>query len=202
MYILDEPSIGLHQRDNVRLIDSLKALRDLGNSILVVEHDKDMMEHADHIIDMGPGAGVHGGHIIANLPVKEFLKSDTLTAQFISGKKEIAVPKKRREGNGNILSLKGCTGNNLKNVSVDLPLGKFIGVTGVSGSGKSSLINETLYPILNEYFYNARKKPLPYKKIEGLKFLDKVIEIGDVRGGLHRHTKFILRTSRIKNTRL
>ncbi len=177
MYILDEPSIGLHQRDNIRLINSLKALRDLGNSILVVEHDKDMMEHADHIIDMGPGAGVHGGHIIANLPAAAFLKSETLTAQFINGKKQIVIPAKRREGNGNFLTMKGCTGNNLKNVDVSLPLGKFICVTGVSGSGKSSLINETLYPILNEYFYNARKKPLPFKKIDGLKHLDKVIEI-------------------------
>jgi len=177
MYILDEPSIGLHQRDNIRLIDSLKALRDLGNSILVVEHDKDMMEHADHIIDMGPGAGVHGGHIIANLPAADFLKSDTLTAQFINGKKQIIIPSHRREGNGNILALMGCTGNNLKNVNVNFPLGKLICVTGVSGSGKSSLVNETLYPILNEYFYNARKKPLKYKKIEGLKHLDKVIEI-------------------------
>ncbi len=177
MYILDEPSIGLHQRDNVRLINSLKALRDLGNSILVVEHDRDMMEHADHIIDMGPGAGVHGGHIIANLPAAQFLKSDTLTAQFINGKKQIVIPAQRRAGNGDMLTLKGCTGNNLKNVDVSFPLGKFICVTGVSGSGKSSLINETLYPILNEYFYNSRKKPLPFKKIEGLKHLDKVIEI-------------------------
>jgi excinuclease ABC subunit A len=177
MYILDEPSIGLHQRDNVRLIQSLKALRDLGNSVLVVEHDKDMMEHADHIIDMGPGAGVHGGHIIANLPTAEFLRSDTLTAQFINGTKEIAIPKKRREGNGHELTLTGCTGNNLKNVDITVPLGKFICVTGVSGSGKSSLINETLYPILNAHFYNARKKPLPYKKVDGLKHLDKVIEI-------------------------
>ncbi len=177
MYILDEPSIGLHQRDNVRLINSLKALRDLGNSVLVVEHDKDMMEHADHIIDMGPGAGVHGGHIIANLPASEFLESDTLTAQFINGKKQIVIPEYRREGNGNFLTIKGCTGNNLKNVDVSFPLGTFIAVTGVSGSGKSSLINETLYPILNEYFYNARKKPLPYKKLDGLKHVDKVIEI-------------------------
>lgn len=177
MYILDEPSIGLHQRDNVRLIKSLQALRDIGNSVLVVEHDKDMILEADHVIDMGPGAGVHGGHIVANSSAKEFLKQHTLTAKYLNGEMEIHVPAKRRSGTGEYLILKGCTGNNLKNIDVNFPLGCFIGVTGVSGSGKSTLINETLYPILNQYFYNSIKKPLPYKSISGLEKIDKVIEI-------------------------
>ncbi len=177
LYILDEPSIGLHQRDNARLIESLKNLRDVGNSIIVVEHDKDMIVESDYVIDIGPGAGVHGGKIVAGCTPKEMLKLNTVTAQYINGKKQIELPKKRREGNGKKISIKGCTGHNLKNVSVDLPLGKFICVTGVSGSGKSSLINETLYPILSAYFYNAEKKPLPYKNITGIENIDKIIEI-------------------------
>ncbi len=177
MYILDEPSIGLHQRDNVRLIKSLKALRDIGNSVLVVEHDKDMIVEADHVLDIGPGAGIHGGHVVANLPAHEFIKSHTLTAKYINGEREIAVPATRRKGNGKFFELKGCTGNNLQNVNVSFPLGMFICVTGVSGSGKSSLINETLYPILNRHFYNALKRPLKYKSHKGIEHIDKVIEI-------------------------
>ncbi|MCJ0741349.1 excinuclease ABC subunit UvrA [Pedobacter montanisoli] len=177
MYILDEPSIGLHQRDNERLITALKNLRDLGNTVLVVEHDKDMILEADHVIDIGPAAGVHGGTVVAQGTPKQILKSDTLTAAYLNGRKQIEVPQKRREGNGKKLSLIKATGHNLKEVSVDFPLGKFIAVTGVSGSGKSSLITETLYPILNHHFFRAKKKPLPYEKIEGLKEIDKVIEI-------------------------
>jgi len=177
LYILDEPSIGLHQRDNVRLIDALKNLRDVGNSVLVVEHDKDMIIESDYVIDIGPGAGVHGGRVIAGSTPKEMLKFDTMTADYITGRKNINVPLVRRKGNGKKISLKGCTGNNLKNVSIDLPLGKFICVTGVSGSGKSSLINETLYPVLSAHFYNSEKKPLPYKSISGLEHIDKIIEI-------------------------
>jgi excinuclease ABC subunit A len=177
MYILDEPSIGLHQRDNERLINALKHLRDLGNSVVVVEHDKDMILHADHVIDMGPAAGVHGGEIVAQGTPAELMAKHTLTTSYINGEREIAVPEKRREGNGKILSLKKATGHNLKKVSVDFPLGKLIGVTGVSGSGKSSLITETLYPILNHHFFRAKKHPLPYEKIEGLEHIDKVIEI-------------------------
>lgn len=177
LYILDEPSIGLHQRDNARLIDSLQKLRDLGNSVLVVEHDEDMMESADYIFDIGPGAGKHGGSIVSSGTYKELLKQDSLTANYLSGKLQIEVPKERREGNGKVLSLKGAQGNNLKNVNVDFPLGKFIGVTGVSGSGKSTLINETLYPILNHHIYRAVKKPMPYKSIKGLEHIDKVIAI-------------------------
>jgi excinuclease ABC subunit A len=177
LYILDEPSIGLHQRDNNRLINSLKELRDVGNSVIVVEHDKDMMEESDYIIDIGYGAGAHGGHIAAQGTLSEILKSDSVTAQYMNGKKGIAIPAKRRKGNGKKLALKGATGNNLKNVSVDLPLGTFISVTGVSGSGKSSLINETLYPILRQHFYGSHQKPLPYKKIDGLEHVDKVIDI-------------------------
>ena len=177
LYILDEPSIGLHQRDNVRLIDALKNLRDVGNSVLVVEHDKDMMLESDYVIDIGPGAGVHGGRVIAAAHPKEMLKFDTVTAKYITGKLKIETPKERRKGNGKKISLKGCTGHNLKNVSVDFPLGKFICVTGVSGSGKSSLINETLYPLLSAHFYNSEKKPLAYKSITGLDNVDKVIEI-------------------------
>lgn len=177
LYILDEPSIGLHQRDNVRLIDALKNLRDVGNSVLVVEHDKDMMLESDYVIDIGPGAGVHGGRVIAAAHPKEMLKFDTVTAKYITGKLKIETPKERRKGNGKKISLKGCTGHNLKNASVDFPLGKFICVTGVSGSGKSSLINETLYPLLSAHFYNSEKKPLAYKSITGLDNVDKVIEI-------------------------
>ncbi|MEO6497811.1 MAG: excinuclease ABC subunit UvrA, partial [Mucilaginibacter sp.] len=177
MYILDEPSIGLHQRDNERLINALKNLRDLGNTVLVVEHDKDMILEADHVIDMGPAAGVHGGEIVAQGTPAELMAAHTLTTSYINGERSIAIPKKRREGNGKVLSLKKATGHNLKKVSVDIPLGKLIGVTGVSGSGKSSLITETLYPILNHHFFRAKKHPLPYDKIEGLEHIDKVIEI-------------------------
>jgi excinuclease ABC subunit A len=177
MYILDEPSIGLHQRDNERLIGALKNLRDLGNTVLVVEHDKDMILEADHVIDVGPSAGVHGGQIVAQGTPAEILKSGTLTASYLNGEKGIVVPKKRRKGNGHKLSIIKATGHNLKEVSVDFPLGKFIAVTGVSGSGKSSLITETLYPILNHHFFRAKKHPLPYEKINGLKEIDKVIEI-------------------------
>ncbi|MFN3756584.1 MAG: excinuclease ABC subunit UvrA, partial [Flavobacterium sp.] len=177
LYILDEPSIGLHQRDNERLISSLENLRDIGNSVLVVEHDKDMMMRADYIIDIGPKAGKFGGEIISKGTPEELIKENTMTAQYLSEKMTIEVPKERRKGNGKKLTLKGATGNNLKNVSVDFPLGQLIVVTGVSGSGKSTLINETLYPILNTHFYYAVKKPQPFKKIEGLEHIDKVIDI-------------------------
>lgn len=177
LYILDEPSIGLHQRDNNRLIDSLKELRDVGNSVIVVEHDKDMMAESDYILDLGYGAGVHGGHIAAQGTLADIMKADSITAHYLNGKKEIEVPKKRRKGNGKKLVLKNATGNNLKNVSVELPLGKLIAVTGVSGSGKSTLINETLYPILRQHFYGSHQKPLAYKKLEGLEHVDKVIDI-------------------------
>ena len=177
LYILDEPSIGLHQRDNERLIKSLENLRDIGNSVIVVEHDKDMIERADYVIDIGPKAGRFGGRIISEGTPKELLKENTMTAQYMSGKMKIEVPTERRKGNGNILKLSGATGNNLKNVTVEFPLGQMICVTGVSGSGKSTLINGTLYPILNAHFFNGVKKPQPYKKIEGLNHIDKVIEI-------------------------
>jgi len=177
MYILDEPSIGLHQRDNERLINALKNLRDLGNTVLVVEHDKDMILEADHVIDIGPAAGVHGGQVVAQGTPDQILKSGTLTAAYLNGEKGIVIPKKRRKGNGHKLSIIKASGHNLKEVSVDFPLGKFIAVTGVSGSGKSSLITETLYPILNHHFFRAKKHPLPYEKINGLKEIDKVIEI-------------------------
>lgn len=177
LYILDEPSIGLHQRDNERLINALKNLRDIGNSVLVVEHDKDMILHADHVIDMGPAAGVHGGTVVAEGTPKEILKSDSLTAAYLNGTKEVKIPEKRRTGNGKTLSLHGATGHNLKNLSVSFPLGKLIVVSGVSGSGKSSLITGTLYPILNKHFFRAKATPLPFKKIEGLEHIDKVIEI-------------------------
>ncbi|EDM34374.1 excinuclease ABC, subunit A [Pedobacter sp. BAL39] len=177
MYILDEPSIGLHQRDNERLIGALKNLRDLGNTVLVVEHDKDMILEADHVIDVGPAAGVHGGQVVAEGTPDQILKSGTLTAAYLNGNKSIAIPKKRRKGTGSKLSILKASGHNLKDVSVDFPLGKFIAVTGVSGSGKSSLITETLYPILNHHFFRAKKHPLPYEKINGLKEIDKVIEI-------------------------
>lgn len=177
LYILDEPSIGLHQRDNEKLINSLVSLRDVGNSVIVVEHDKDMIERADHVIDIGPFAGKHGGEIISEGSPKELLEHHTLTAEYLNGEKEIEIPKKRRKGNGKKLVLKGCTGNNLKNIDVEFPLGKMIGVTGVSGSGKSTLINETLYPILNNHYFNGVKKPMPYKSIKGLEHIDKVIDI-------------------------
>ncbi len=177
LYILDEPSIGLHQRDNERLIKSLEALRDIGNSVIVVEHDRDMIESADHVIDIGPRAGKHGGEIISQGSPKELIEHHTMTAQYITGEVEIPVPTKRRKGTGKKIILSGCTGNNLKNVTVEFPLGKLIGVTGVSGSGKSTLINETLYPIMNAHYFNGVKKPMPYKSIKGLEHIDKVIDI-------------------------
>lgn len=177
LYILDEPSIGLHQRDNHKLIQSLQRLRDVGNSILVVEHDKDMIETADYILDIGPGAGVHGGHIVAEGKLQDILDSKSLTAQYLTGEKEVPTPEERRTGNGNSIVLSGATGNNLKNVDIEIPLGTLTVVTGVSGSGKSTLINETLYPILSQHFYNSVKKPLPYKNLEGIGHLDKVIDI-------------------------
>ena len=177
LYILDEPSIGLHQRDNDRLINSLKNLRDIGNSVLVVEHDKDMIECADYVIDIGPKAGKYGGEIISKGTPQELLLENTLTAQYLSGKMQIKIPEVRREGNGKSIKLFGANGNNLKNVTVEFPLGKLICVTGVSGSGKSTLINETLYPILNAHIYNGVKIPKSYKKIEGLENIDKVIDI-------------------------
>ncbi|MFV0247813.1 MAG: excinuclease ABC subunit UvrA [Tenacibaculum sp.] len=177
LYILDEPSIGLHQRDNKKLISSLVKLRDIGNSILVVEHDSDMIKQADFVLDMGPGAGKHGGQIVSKGSFKEIKLQKSLTADYLAKRKEIKVPKKRRKGNGKILKLSGATGNNLKNITVEFPLGKMICVTGVSGSGKSTLINETLYRILNQHLYNGLKKPMPYKSVEGIEYIDKVIDI-------------------------
>mgnify|MGYP000916154024 FL=1 len=177
LYILDEPSIGLHQRDNQQLIESLKRLRDIGNSVIVVEHDKDMMMQSDYLVDIGPKAGIHGGNIVAAGSPSELVIDDSLTAHFLHGKLEIETPKKRRKGSGKKLSLRGASGHNLKSVDIDFPLGKLICVTGVSGSGKSTLIDDTLYPILNQFFYNSNKKPLVHKSIKGLEHLDKVIEI-------------------------
>ena len=177
LYILDEPSIGLHQRDNLKLIDSLKRLRDIGNSVIVVEHDKDMIESADFIVDLGPGAGVHGGEVVSEGDYQTILNDNHTTADYLNGTQKIEVPKKRRKGNGKTLTLKGARGNNLKNIDVEIPLGLLCCVTGVSGSGKSTLINETLYPVLNKHFYRGEKEPLPYKSIHGLEFLDKVIEV-------------------------
>ena len=176
LYILDEPSIGLHQRDNSKLIDSLKKLRDLGNTIIVVEHDKEIMEKADHIIDIGPNAGKNGGKIIFNGSYKQILNSNTVTSNFLNNIKTIPVPNVRRKSNDKLI-INGCIGNNLKNIKAEFPLGLMIAITGVSGSGKSTLINETLYPILNNHFFNGVKDPLPYKSIKGLDYLDKVIEI-------------------------
>ena len=177
MYILDEPSIGLHQRDNQMLIQSLKELRDLGNSVIVVEHDRDMMEAADYIVDVGPYAGDNGGRVMACGTYEDILKADSLTADYLTGRKKIEVPRKRRAGTGEMLTLIGATGNNLKDVTVEFPLGTFICITGVSGSGKSTLINDTLFPILNQYIYHSEKKPKPYSEIVGLEHIDKVIEI-------------------------
>lgn len=177
LYILDEPSIGLHQRDNQKLIKSLLNLRDVGNSVIVVEHDKDMIEHADFVLDIGPGAGIHGGEIVSEGSFSELKQHQTLTADYLNGTKQIETPVKRRKGNGNKIVLKGATGNNLKNISVEFPLGKLICVSGVSGSGKSTLINETLYPILNSHIYQGVKKPMPYQSINGLQYIDKVIAI-------------------------
>jgi len=177
LYILDEPSIGLHQRDNHKLIKALKDLRDIGNSIFVVEHDKDTILSADHVIDVGPGAGRHGGEIVAQGTPDEIRLLDTETAAYLSGRKMISIPGRRREGNGKFIQIEGVTGNNLKDLTIRFPLGKFICVTGVSGSGKSTLVNETLYPVLSNYFYRSLKNPLPYKNIVGLDQVDKVIEI-------------------------
>lgn len=177
LYILDEPSIGLHQRDNIKLIDSLKKLRDIGNSVLVVEHDKDMILESDYVIDIGPRAGRRGGKIVWQGEPKDISKAHTLTSDYINGDLKIEIPDKRREGNGKSIKLTGATGNNLKNVNLEIPLGKLVVVTGVSGSGKSTLITETLYPILSKHFYRSELEPMPYKKIEGLENLDKVIEV-------------------------
>ncbi len=177
LYILDEPSIGLHQRDNNKLISSLLQLRDLGNTVLVVEHDEDMILKADHVIDIGPGAGRHGGEIVSQSSPKELKKSKTLTAQYIAGTKKIEIPKKRRKGNGNFIQLNGSTGHNLKNVDLKIPLGTLTVVSGVSGSGKSTLINGTLYPILNNHYFNGVMESLPFKSIKGLEHCDKVIDV-------------------------
>jgi excinuclease ABC subunit A len=177
LYILDEPSIGLHARDNVKLIKALKDLRDLGNSVIVVEHDKDMMLESDYIIDIGPGAGRHGGQVVAQGDPSSFLKSKSTTAQYLQGKLAIPYNPERRSGIGESLRLTGASGNNLKMVDLEIPLGAFTCITGVSGSGKSTLIHDTLYPILNQHFFNSRKEPLPYKKVEGLGHIDKVIEV-------------------------
>jgi excinuclease ABC subunit A len=177
LYILDEPSIGLHQRDNTKLIKALQDLRDLGNSVIVVEHDKEMMLSSDYVLDIGPGPGLHGGHIVGEGHPRLFLKNKSLTADFLKNKQRIEVPPQRRSANGNWLKLTGATGNNLKNVTLKLPLGTMICVTGVSGSGKSTLIHETLYPILSKQFYRSKKEPMPFDKMEGLKNLDKVVEV-------------------------
>ena len=177
LYILDEPSIGLHQRDNIKLINSLKALRDLGNTVIVVEHDKEMMFESDHIIDIGPGPGLHGGHIVAQGAPPEFIKNGTLTASYLNGTRKIEIPSSRRKGSGDSILLSSASGNNLKKIDVAFPLGKFICVTGVSGSGKSTLIHETLYPLVSQRLYRSRKDPLPYGMISGLENIDKVIEI-------------------------
>lgn len=177
LYILDEPSIGLHQRDNERLISSLKNLRDIGNSVLVVEHDKDMILQADEVLDIGPRAGKFGGEILWQGNPKDIKNAKTITADYLTGKRKIEIPEKRREGNGKSIVLKGATGNNLKNVNLEIPLGKLVVVTGISGSGKSSLINGTLYPILNKHFYRAVQEPLPYKKVDGLDNIDKIVDV-------------------------
>ena len=176
-YILDEPSIGLHQRDNVRLIQALKDLRDVGNTVIVVEHDKDMMQESDYVVDIGPGAGIHGGRIMAAGIPSEFIKANSLTADYFSGKRNIQVPESRREGNGKFLTLRGAVGNNLKDVTIKMPLGTMICITGVSGSGKSTLISDTLYPILRQFFYKSLTPPLEYRSVDGLQWLDKVVEI-------------------------
>ncbi|WP_407509944.1 excinuclease ABC subunit UvrA [Elizabethkingia anophelis] len=177
LYILDEPSIGLHQRDNERLINSLKNLRDIGNSVIVVEHDKDMILEADHVLDIGPKAGKFGGEILWQGKPDELIKADTITADYITGKRKIEIPAERRKGNGKSIVLKGAKGNNLKNVNLEVPLGQLVVVTGISGSGKSSLINGTLYPILNRHFYRSVQEPLPYKSIEGIDNIDKIVDV-------------------------
>ena len=177
LYILDEPSIGLHQRDNERLINSLKELRDMGNTVIVVEHDEDMMRAADWIVDIGPKAGRKGGEVVFQGKPSDMLKTHTLTAQYLNGERAIEIPKKRREGNGKTIRLVGCRGNNLQDVDVTFPLGELVVVTGVSGSGKSTLINETLQPILSQHFYRSLKRPMPYEKIEGIDSIDKVVNV-------------------------
>ena len=177
LYILDEPSIGLHQRDNDKLIQSLKELRDIGNTVIVVEHDKDMMQNADYIIDIGPKAGRKGGEVVFQGTPKQMLKENTITSQYLNGKLNIDIPEKRRKGNGKTIKLYGASGNNLKNVNAEFPLGKLIVITGVSGSGKSTLINETLQPILSKHFYRSQKEPLAYEKIEGIENIDKIINV-------------------------
>lgn len=177
LYILDEPSIGLHQRDNIRLIDSLKKLRDMGNTVIVVEHDRDMMMSADYVVDMGPKAGRLGGEVVFAGTPEEMMKKHTLTSRYLSGELKIEIPRKRREGNGKSIWLRGACGNNLKHVDVEFPLGKLICVTGVSGSGKSTLINDTLQPILSQHFYRSLRDPLPYDQIEGLEYIDKVVDV-------------------------
>ena len=177
LYILDEPSIGLHQRDNVRLINSLKQLRDNGNSIIVVEHDKDIMKEADYVVDIGPGAGHHGGEVVYQGSPEKMLETDTLTASYLNGAREIAIPEKRRKGNGRFLKIRGATGHNLKNTDLSLPLGMFVCVTGVSGSGKSSLVNGTLQPLLSQKFYRSLQEPLPYKEVDGIEHIDKVVTV-------------------------
>ena len=177
LYILDEPSIGLHQRDNDRLIKSLRKLRDLGNTVIVVEHDEDMMRAADWIVDIGPKAGRKGGEVVFQGTYDEMMKTHTLTAQYLNGEQSIEMPTERRKGNGKSIWLKGCKGNNLKNVDVEFPLGKLLVVTGVSGSGKSTLVNETLQPILSQHFYRSQKPPMPYEKIEGIEHIDKVVNV-------------------------
>ena len=177
LYILDEPSIGLHQRDNERLISSLKELRDMGNTVIVVEHDRDMMLNADYIVDIGPGAGRKGGNVVFQGTPKQMLKQHTMTSDYLNGTKTIELPEKRRKGNGKSIWIHGASGNNLKNVDVEFPLGKLIVVTGVSGSGKSTLINETLQPILSQHFFRSLKEPMPYASIEGMENLDKVVNV-------------------------
>ncbi len=214
-YILDEPSIGLHQRDNHRLIEALKNLRDIGNTVLVVEHDRDIMLESDYLIDLGPGAGKHGGQIVDIGKPADFLKNPTATSDYLAGRSKLEIPKVRRKGNGHWLELEGCTGHNLKEVTLRIPLGTFVCITGVSGSGKSSLINETLYPILQSHFHNSLKRPLKYQKINGLDHLDKVIEIDQSAIGrtpaqqpchLHqrvwRHTKTFCRHAGSQNSGL
>lgn len=177
LYILDEPSIGLHQRDNVKLINSLKHLRDVGNSVIVVEHDRDMMLAADYVVDIGPGAGRKGGYVVAAGTPSEILKTDTVTAGYLNGSRKLEVPQERRKGNGKFLTIKGCKGNNLKNVDISFPLGRLICMTGVSGSGKSTLINDTLSPILSKHFYNSLRDALPYDSVDGLDNIDKVVTV-------------------------
>jgi excinuclease ABC subunit A len=177
LYILDEPSIGLHQRDNKRLIESLKNLRDADNSVIVVEHDKEIMLEADYVIDIGPKAGRKGGEVVFAGTPEQMLKTDTLTAQYLNGMRLIQTPNRRRYGNGKMLTLTNCTGHNLKNVTLSLPLGTFICIAGVSGSGKSSLINGTLQPILSSHFYRSLQEPLPYESIIGIENIDKVVTV-------------------------